>query len=544
MTHSPNHTLGAAAAAKPFSRSKLAAAALSCSLLLGIPACSTLPKQTAQPVEYAFSTPTEGTALAKIVLPLRDANPGLTGFHVLYDPLEALAARLQLINKAEKSLDLQYYIWDNDKIGAMALHAIIQAADRGVKVRLLIDDNNAKPMEGIYLALDQHANIEVKLYNPYRFRHYRPVDMVLDLKRINRRMHNKSFIADNQIALIGGRNMSNQYYNVSDNYQFSDVDVMLAGSASDEIIHSFDEYWNDDYAFPVKQLVNPRHYTLRFDSLKQQLQAHNQEVTVQNYLDLANRSHAFDTWLNSRIQLDWVKAEVVKDSPSKIKARAKKEEHLNFQLLKHLEQPEQSVDIVSAYFVPQKDGVQQLKELADSGVQVRVLTNSFKANDVPLVHAFYGKYRQDLLENDVQLYEFLFNPDAENLNSNTNELASKAKVSMKGLSRSSLHAKLMALDEKQVFIGSFNFDPRSAYLNTEIGVLLNSPPLARAVHQTMDENLSKYAYKLMLDANQRMNWKIKLDNGKTRIYHKEPKMKWWQRSGMKMLSWLPIEGFM
>lgn len=544
MTHSPNHTLGAAAAAKPFSRSKLAAAALSCSLLLGIPACSTLPKQTAQPVEYAFSTPTEGTALAKIVLPLRDANPGLTGFHVLYDPLEALAARLQLINKAEKSLDLQYYIWDNDKIGAMALHAIIQAADRGVKVRLLIDDNNSKPMEGIYLALDQHANIEVKLYNPYRFRHYRPVDMVLDLKRINRRMHNKSFIADNQIALIGGRNMSNQYYNVSDNYQFSDVDVMLAGSASDEIIHSFDEYWNDDYAFPVRQLVNPRHYTLRFDSLKQQLQAHNQEVTVQNYLDLANRSHAFDTWLNSRIQLDWVKAEVVKDSPSKIKARAKKEEHLNFQLLKHLEQPEQSVDIVSAYFVPQKDGVKQLKELADSGVQVRVLTNSFKANDVPLVHAFYGKYRQDLLENDVQLYEFLFNPDAENLNSNTNELASKAKVSMKGLSRSSLHAKLMALDEKQVFIGSFNFDPRSAYLNTEIGVLLNSPPLARAVHQTMDENLSKYAYKLMLDANQRMNWKIKLDNGKTRIYHKEPKMKWWQRSGMKMLSWLPIEGFM
>ena len=539
-----NTAHGITGAVKPLNYSKSAAAALGFSLILGLPACSTLPKQTVQPMEYAFSTPTEGTALAKIVLPLRDANPGLTGFHVLYDPLEALAARLQLINKAEKSLDLQYYIWDNDKIGAMALHAIIQAADRGVKVRLLIDDNNAKQMEGIYLALDQHANIEVKLYNPYRFRHYRPVDMVLDLKRINRRMHNKSFIADNQIALIGGRNMSNQYYNVSDNYQFSDVDVMLAGAASDEIIHSFDEYWNDDYAFPVRQLVNPRHYTLRFDGLKQQLQEHNQEVTVQNYLDLANRSHAFDTWLNSRIQLDWVKAEVVKDSPSKIKARAKKEEHLNFQLLKHLEQPEQSVDIVSAYFVPQKDGVKQLKELADSGVQVRVLTNSFKANDVPLVHAFYGKYRQDLLENDVQLYEFLFNPDAENLNSNTNELASKAKVSMKGLSRSSLHAKLMALDEKQVFIGSFNLDPRSAYLNTEIGVLLNSPPLARAVHQTMDENLSKYAYKLMLDANQRMNWKIKLDNGKTRIYHKEPKMKWWQRSGMKMLSWLPIEGFM
>ena len=217
----------------------------------------------------AFETPTEHTHLAQIVLPLREKNPQLTGYRVLYDPLEALSARLYLIDKAEETLDLQYYIWDNDKIGALALHSIICAADRGVKVRLLVDDNNAKKMEGIYLALDQHSNIDVKLYNPYRFRKYRAMDMVLDLKRINRRMHNKSFIADNQIALIGGRNMSNQYYNVSDSYQFSDVDVMLIGSASDEIIHSFDEYWNDDYAYSVKQLVNPQQHHLRYESLKQ-----------------------------------------------------------------------------------------------------------------------------------------------------------------------------------------------------------------------------------------------------------------------------------
>ena len=296
---------------------------ISCSLIFGLSGCSTLPKQVPQPVEYGFSTKTEETALAKIITPLRDANPGLTGYRVLFDPLEALAARLELIEKSEKTLDLQYYIWDNDKIGSMALHSIIEAADRGVKVRLLIDDNNAKQMEGIYLALDQHTNIDVRLYNPYRFRHYRAMDMVLNLKRINRRMHNKSFIADNQIALIGGRNMSNQYYNVSDNYQFSDVDVMLAGSAADEIVHSFDEYWNDDYAFPVKQLVNPRHYTLRFEGLKEQLEQHDREVSVQNYLDLASRSHAFENWLNNSIQLDWVKAEVVKDPPSKIKAKAK-----------------------------------------------------------------------------------------------------------------------------------------------------------------------------------------------------------------------------
>ena len=517
---------------------------LSCSLIVGIPACTTLPKQTPQPIEYAFDTETKQTSLAQIILPLRAQNPNLTGYHVLYDPLEALAARIHLIDKAEKTLDLQYYIWDNDKIGSLALHSIIKAADRGVKVRLLMDDNNAKKMEGIYLALDQHKNIDVRLYNPYRFRHYRAMDMVLDLKRINRRMHNKSFIADNQIALIGGRNMSNQYYNVSDNYQFSDVDVMLVGSASDEIVHSFDEYWNDDYAFPVKQIVNPRHYALRFESLKQQLEQHSQKITVQNYLDLATRSHAFEKWLNSSIQFDWVKAEIVSDSPSKIKSKAKKEQHLNFQLLNRLEKPEQSVDIISAYFVPEKKGEKMLSELAQNNIQVRVLTNSFKANDVFLVHAFYGKYRKNLLKDNVELYEFLSVPETENLNANTQEIAEKAKVSLKGLSRSSLHAKLMAIDQKQVFIGSFNFDPRSAYLNTEIGVLLDSPNLARAVHQTMDQNLSKYAYKLVLDANNKINWKIKRQDGSTKTYLKEPKMKWWQKAGVKVISWLPVEGFM
>lgn len=544
MIHPDKFNLQSNTYARSSASASTAAMLLSCNLVLGVSGCSTLPKQIEHPVQMAFETPTEHTHLAQIVLPLREKNPQLTGYRVLYDPLEALSARLYLIDKAEETLDLQYYIWDNDKIGALALHSIIRAADRGVKVRLLVDDNNAKKMEGIYLALDQHSNIDVKLYNPYRFRKYRAMDMVLDLKRINRRMHNKSFIADNQIALIGGRNMSNQYYNVSDSYQFSDVDVMLVGSASDEIIHSFDEYWNDDYAYSVKQLVNPQQHHLRYESLKQQLEDHSAEVAVQNYLDLATRSQAIEQWFNHKIQFDWVKAEVVKDSPSKIKDRAPKEELLNFQLLSHLEKPTESVDIISAYFVPEESGADRLKQLANDGVQVRVLTNSYKANDVPLVHAFYAKYRQDLLENDVELYEFLYAPEAEHLNSNTEELSKKAKVSLKGLSRSSLHAKLMALDEKQVFIGSFNFDPRSAYLNSEIGVLLNSPTLAKSVHQTMDANLSKYAYRLVLDAQNNINWRVVNSKGEERVFVKEPKMKWYEKAAMKIISWLPIEGFM
>ena len=518
--------------------------AIYCSIAITVTGCSTLPKHTIESIpETTLQVDTTQTTLAQIIQPLQEQHPELTGYLVLFEPLEALSARLRLIDKAEKTLDLQYYIWDNDKVGSLALHALIRAADRGVKIRLLIDDNNAKSTEGIFLALAQHPNIEVKLFNPYRFRKYRALDMILDLKRINRRMHNKSFIADHQVALIGGRNMTNQYYNVSDNYQFSDVDVMLVGSAVKDISHSFDEYWNHEYAYKVQEVVKQSAHRLSYDSLKQQLDEHYKRITVQNYLDLTSNSQAIDSLMSRDIPLDWVKAEVVKDSPDKIKSKAKKKEHLNFQLIQQLEQPEKNVDLISAYFVPEKKGAKMLTDLAEDGIKVRVLTNSFKANDVAVVHAFYGKYRQDLLEHGVQLYEFLPALDKNDLDRHTEALAKKAKVNLKGLSRSSLHAKLMALDEKQVFIGSFNFDPRSAYLNTEIGVLLNSPPLARAVHTTMDENLSKYAYKLVLDANKKITWQRQTPQGPV-IYTKEPRMKWWQRAGIKMLSWLPIEGFM
>ena len=518
--------------------------AIYCSIAITVTGCNTLPKHKIESIpETTLQVDTAQTTLAQIIQPLQEQHPDLTGYLVLFEPLEALATRLSLIDKAEKRLDLQYYIWDNDKVGSLALHALIRAADRGVKIRLLIDDNNAKSTEGIFLALAQHPNIEVKLFNPYRFRKYRALDMILDLKRINRRMHNKSFIADHQVALIGGRNMTNQYYNVSDNYQFSDVDVMLVGTAVKDISHSFDEYWSHEYAYKVQEVVNQSAHHLSYESLKRQLDEHYERVTVQNYLDLTSNSQAIDSLMSRDIQLDWVKAEVVKDSPDKIKSKAKKKEHLNFQLIQHLEQPEKNVDLISAYFVPEKKGAKMLTDLAKDGVKVRVLTNSFKANDVAVVHAFYGKYRQNLLEHGVQLYEFLPALNKNDLDKNTEDLAKKAKVSIKGLSRSSLHAKLMALDEKQVFIGSFNFDPRSAYLNTEIGVLLNSPPLAQAVHTTMDENLSKYAYKLVLDANKKITWQRQTPQGPV-IYTKEPRMKWWQRAGIKMLSWLPIEGFM
>lgn len=519
---------------------------LRCSIavgLIGLTACSTLPPKSPAPIQYAQDIPTEHTTLARLLAPAKQKHPDETGYHVLYQPIEALAARLHLIDAAEKTLDLQYYIWDNDKVGALALHAIINAANRGVKVRLLLDDNNSKNLEASLFALAQHQNIEVRLFNPHRFRKARALDFVFDLPRMNRRMHNKTFMADNQVALIGGRNMSNQYYNASDNFQFSDVDVLLVGSAVDNIIHSFDEYWNHDYAYPIQQLVKPEHHRLRFDSLKKQLDDHYATTTVQNYLNIGALSHQFKEWLRNDVQLQWVTAQVVYDSAEKIRANADKEQHLNFQLLNGLHTPKQNIELISAYFVPEKQGAAKLSEYAQDGVRVRVLTNSFKANDVAFVHAFYAKYREDLLKNGVELYEFVPTLPYSVSRKDLEKQFSGTKIRIKGLSRSSLHTKLMALDESQVFIGSFNFDPRSAYLNTEIGIILNSEDLAKLVSQQMDENLKTFAYRLELNEQGKIIW-LKHSADGIQVLLKEPHIRWWQHAGLKFISWLPIEGFM
>lgn len=504
--------------------------------------CSTLPKQIPITPSYITDIDTSKTQLAHLIAPLEQKNVGLTGYHLLFDPLEAIAARLSLIDKAQKTLDIQYYIWDNDKIGALALYNIIQAADRGVKVRLLIDDNNAKKMEGIFLALSQHVNIEVKLYNPYKFRNFRPLDILLDLKRVNRRMHIKSFIVDHELALIGGRNMSNQYFYTSDNYQFSDLDVMLVGQSVKDIGHSFDEYWNDPYAYSVKQLVNPRQHLLRYDSLKKQLTEHQQRIVVQNYLNLANRANEFNAWLYHDLKLDWVKATIVSDKPDKIHGTAQPLDYLQAQLNQYLKKPQHNLDIVSAYFVPEALGTKILSDLAQNGVNVRVLTNSFKANDVWLVHAFYSKYREKLLANNVKLYEFLPVLDDKALKKYTKSLSSRTKVSLKSLSRSSLHAKMMAVDD-QVFIGSFNLDPRSAKLNSEIGVLLDSSSLAQEIHHAISSDINSYSYQLKLTPDQKIVWIKETPFGHT-LYDHEPKMLWWQHGGLKLISFLPIEGMM
>lgn len=510
-----------------------------CSLFM-LQACSTLPQRQSVTPTYTSQFDTSHTYLSTLFEPLKQQHTDLTGFHVLYDPNEALTTRLQLIEKTEKTLDLQYYIWDNDKVGALALEAILRAADRGVKVRLLIDDNNSKGLEGAYLAMSQHPNIQIRVFNPYKFRRLRALDIMLDFNRITRRMHNKTFISDHEVALIGGRNMSNQYYNVGDNFQFSDMDVVLVGQTVGEISDSFDEYWNHDYAYPITQVAKTYRHRLSYQSLRKQLEANWFKSNVQDDLNILSSSLSFDHWFNQNLKLEWVNAVLVKDSADKINKDTPQEQHLNFQLANILNHPQQHVDLVSAYFVPDEKNLEVLKQLADQGVDIRVLTNSFKANDVPVVHAFYAKYRKRLLQDGIQLYEFLPVLPMSLTRSDRSQLFGERTFNRTGLSRSSLHAKFMTLDNQQVFIGSFNFDQRSVYLNTEIGVVLDSPNLAKAIHQSMNDDLLKYAYQVELDEKGKLIWKKQIDQDIT-IYQKEPQLKWWQNIGLKLLSLLPIE---
>lgn len=510
-------------------------------ILSWLSACSTLPpRESNTKRSYSTDIDSSGTYLATTFEPLKQQHPNLTGFHVLYDPQQALITRLQLIDRAQKSLDLQYYIWENDRVGALALAALLRAADRGVQVRLLIDDNNSKGLESAYVALAQHPNIQVRVFNPYRFRNLRVLDILLDFNRITRRMHNKTFIADHQVGLIGGRNMSNQYYNVGENFQFSDMDVVLVGQAVNDISHSFDEYWNHDYAYPIHQVTRHQAQRLTPDALAKQLEENWLKNNVEDYLSILSSSLSFDEWFNEKLNLQWVNAMVVKDAADKIKKNAAQEQHLSFQLANILNQPEYAVDLISAYFVPSDKEVDVFQRLAQQGTDIRILTNSFQANDVPIVHAFYAKRRKSLLEQGVELYEFLpVLPNTATFSERVQHLASKKNV-MEGQSRSSLHAKLMAIDDQKVFIGSFNFDQRSVYLNTEIGVVLDSPTFATAVRKNMDDNLLKYAYKVELDEQGNLMWKTQVGN-KIHVFHQEPNMQWWQKLTLKLLSLLPIE---
>ncbi len=517
---------------------------LAIALGLLVSACVSLPDRVERVGSTAL-TDTEGTHLGQVLRPELAAHPGTSGIYPLGEAKDAFAARILLAQAAERSLDLQYYIWHGDTTGQLLWEAIWQAAERGVRVRLLLDDANTGGLDPILAALDAHPNIEVRLFNPFANRKFRLADLG-DFSRLNRRMHNKSFTGDNQMAIVGGRNVGDEYYGADLNVGFQDLDVLAVGPVVREVSAEFDRYWNNESAYPLASLLGPAPKD-GAKLLNENWQKVRQDPKAQRYADAVRQRPLVQQVAERRIAFEWTTAQVLSDDPDKVRfSPERKDLQLRPRLTEVFGNGQRELDLVSPYFVPGLGGADALEKMAARGVKVRVLTNSFQATDVAPVHAGYARYRKQLLESGVKLYEL--KPGSTDVTSRDEAGRSggvPGSSGSGGSSSASLHAKTFAVDRSRIFVGSFNLDPRSALLNTEMGVLIDSPALAQRLSGHFDSLIPDYAYQVQLQPDRtRMEWIDRSPAGGETRYTSEPGIGPMQRLWINFLSILPIESML
>lgn len=457
-------------------------------------------------------------------------HPDYSGIYPLSDGLDAFAARMKLAELAEHTLDLQYYIWGRDMSGMLMYSVVQRAADRGVKVRLLLDDNNTRGLDNILLALDLHPNIEVRLFNAFQTRKIRAFSYLTDFARLNRRMHNKSFTADHQATIIGGRNVGNAYFSAGTEQLFSDLDVLAIGPVVEQVSRDFERYWQCSSVTPLSQIVAPRRRKNKniISSMMGQVSL---DPHAERYVKRLEQADFFSQLAAGTLPLIWAKTHLLSDDPAKATGKVADHGLLTSRLLSVIDEPQTRLDIISPYFVPTKAGIAQLVALTQKGVEVSVLTNSHKANDVEIVHAGYAKWRQSLLAQGIKLYE---------LKRDAQDERQPRDHGLTGKSGSSLHAKTFSVDSRKVFVGSFNFDPRSAMLNTEMGFVIASETLAKTIHQLFIGTLKQNAYQVCLDSQGKIYWR-EFQGGREILHHKEPGTHILERWFIRALYHLPIE---
>ncbi len=530
---------------------------LTLGLTLGLSACQSLPKQPHLPESQALSarvnalyqqedspkieqntaTTTNNTDLVAAVSAQNEIHPDLSGYHPIVTGANAFAARSMLTGMATRNIDAQYYIWHNDQAGQLLLKDLWEAAERGVIVRLLLDDfNNSAKFDQHLLRFASHPNIAVRIINPLMHRKFSTLNYVTGLPRINRRMHNKSMTFDKQITIIGGRNIGNEYLSNDQSSQFADLDVLLIGKVVADIDNSFASYWSSPLSFDIETLakfdddVTPD-FLKALDKLG--IDEENNEGSSLTVYKAAIKDSTIDTDLiNKRVPFRWTDMQFLSDDVGKLSKSVSSETNLVHQLRTLLGSPTKKLTIISSYFVPTKDGVDTLVKLAESGVDIKILTNSFDATDVTAVHSGYSQWRPSLLRSGVKIYE-LKSTAAEEKRDNKLWRA-------RSQSSTSLHAKTFAVDDYQVFIGSYNVDPRSANINTEMGVIINDDELARQLHGALSDDLLNQAYEVKLLDNGSLEWHT-MEDGKEVVYESEPRVDMSDHIWLTIMSWLPID---
>jgi putative cardiolipin synthase len=472
---------------------------------------------------------TGATRLGRAISPKLAAHPGLSGIYPLRDARDAFAARFRLASVAERTLDVQYYIWRKDLSGTLLFKALYDAAERGVRVRLLLDDNNTSGLDNLLAALDSHPRIEVRLFNPFVIRKFRAVGFLTDFSRTNRRMHNKSFTADNQATIVGGRNVGDEYFGATDGVLFSDFDVIAIGPVVQETSAEFDRYWASASSYPLDRMLPPAN-DAQIAEMKAACSRVERDPTAVAYMNAIRNSPFVRDLVAGRLPLEWATARLISDDPAKGLGKERREDLLVETMKKVFGTPVRKVDLVSPYFVPGADGTRLFLRWAQRGVKVRVLTNALEATDVAAVHAGYAKRRQELLEARVTLYELRRKPG----------MPTAGSSGTFGSSAASLHAKTFAVDDSRVFVGSFNFDPRSTELNTEMGFVIDSSALAQRINDAFDRTIPVNAYEVRLSDKGGLYW-IEKRGGLTQRLDTEPGATFWRSAWVSLLSRLPIE---
>ncbi|MDL2336895.1 MAG: phospholipase D family protein [Pseudomonadota bacterium] len=509
--------------------------------------CASLPPGSNFPKSSSVAiTQPETTALGQRIERAAREHPGYSGFHLLSAGVDGFLARAQMANAAQRTLDLQYFILRGDETGRLLTDAVLRAADRGVRVRVLIDDGETVAGDEQIISLSGHAQIEVRIFNPFIYRGHlklvRAFEFMLSSARLDYRMHNKLFLADNAVALLGGRNIGDQYFQVDPQSQFADDDVFVAGPIVKELSATFDEYWNSAIAIPAEALAGG-------ESADQSLRegrkpsAQHLEAAPSGEADYSARIAAgepLDGMLSGKLPLVWAHAQVVCDSPEK--KRVEKGGMVGRLMLRPVAQAVEDVRsellVITPYLIPGQEGMMMFKNLRQRNAGVRVLTNSLESSTVLLAQANYMHYRVPLLETGVELFE------VRSLIGDARGSGQSAAMSRYG--NYSLHAKIFVFDRKKVFIGSMNFDQRSMHLNTEIGLIIDSPVLAQQMAARFDAMVKPVnAYKVTFQSaaaggSSSLVWRTQEDANVVE-YSSEPARSRTQRFDAYLLMLLPLD---
>jgi putative cardiolipin synthase len=492
--------------------------------------CAPLPPLDMRSASQAIEAPAASRLRAGIE-PLAASHPQESGIYPLKDGPGALAARVALVNAAVSSIDVQYYIWHDDTTGVLMFAALLQAAERGVRVRLLLDDLTTRGgLDSTLAALAAHRNVEVRLFNPFRQRRLRALGYLTDFSRLNRRMHNKSLTVDGVATIIGGRNIADEYFQAGDGLDYIDLDVLAIGPVVSEVSRSFDEFWDSDSSYPASLLLRPAQPAdlAQLTSLGERAR---NAPGADRYARAMRDSQLARDLATGRLAFTWAPTHLVVDDPAKGLGKSAKGADLARRLENDLHQRvSEEFLIVSPFFVPRDLGRDMLIGLAQRGDRVRVLTNGAESSDVDPACAAYRTYRKDLLKSGVDLFEL-------------RRGRGRAQSAEAGVATTSLHAKTLAIDRAQIYVGSFNFDPRSANLNTELGLVIDSPELAGALSQAFEDVVPLVAYQLELDPRGNIVWLERTEgSGKPLRLTHEPGAGFWRRAWLGFLAILPIEG--